>query len=355
VRPRVPWIALVAVLSSTGAWLLALYLHDFPAEREGWEPFVLGGGIPLLGDIHRFTGLGLVALSWIAPAVVALLVAGVLFAVESIAWRHRIDPRDDAWSTLVWSLRSWRAWLPWGVGACALAIIGESLRALDLARGTVEAWKFVLALPLFLLLPFLAFNPANVDRYEPPSRLRLHWPGWRVASIYFAVSLLIGVLGSAVRGSGTGILGLGFAVVLWIPFLALQTTVSLAWLGCLTQVNQGLRRVWAAPAFRTVILQDLRISAWLMLGIGGPVVVVAFLGIYLLPAAEAALAKGQVLPPFWEALARLQSRPYAGWTGRILDPFEWFLVAAYARLLVVGFRPPTHAEAGLPTAAVPST
>jgi hypothetical protein len=355
VRPRVPWIVLVALLSSTGLLLLALYLHDFPAERDGWEPFVLGGRIPFLGDIHRVTGLGLAALAWIAPAVLALLVAAVLFAVEFIAWRYRIDPRDDAWSTLAWSLRSWRAWLPWGLGVCALAIVGESLHALDLTHSAAETGKFLLVLPVWLLLPFLAFNPANVATDAPPARLRPHWPGWRVASIYFAALLLVGALGSAARGSGTGILGLGFSVVLWIPLLALQTTVSLAWLGYLTQVYQGLRRVWAAPAFRTVILQDLRISTWLLQGLGGPAVVVAILGIFLLPAAEATLASGQGLPPFWQAVAALQARPHAGWIARIPEPFEWFLVAAYARLLVVGFRSSTRIEADLPTAAVPST
>jgi hypothetical protein len=252
---------------------------------------------------------------------------------------------------VVWSLRSWRAWLPWGAGVCALVIASNSLHALDLTGGAATAAgvaTIALELPLLIWLPFLAFNLANVKPDGSPARLRPHWPGWRVAAIYLAVTGLIGVIGSAIRGAGGGVLGAGFALVFWIPFLALETTVSLAWLGYLKQVNRGFGHVWSAPAFRTVILQDLRLSAWFFLGVGGPVLVVASLAIFFVPDAESSLAKGQALPPFWETLAVLRTRPYMDWVNRIPEPFEWFAVAAYARLLVLGFRPVASTAAATP-------
>jgi hypothetical protein len=366
VRPRVPWIALVSVLSVSALFLLVLYMQDFPAMRESWERPVLDGRLPLLGDIHRITGLGLMAQLWLAPLVLALLVAATLFTIEFLAWRLRIDRRDDAWSTLAWSLRTWRAWLPWGLAACALVVFVEGLEYLDLegrVATVVRVTTIALVLPLLVWLPFLAFNAANVEGDPSPARLRMRWPGWRVVAMYFAVFLLIGLMDRAIAAADAKLLALAFRGLVWIPFLALETTVCLVWLGYVAGANEGLRHVLSAPAFRTVALQDLRLSAWFMLGIGGPAVVLSALAVFLVPEAEFSLAKGQQVPPLWTGIAALRFGPYGDWIQRAAVPFEWFLVAAYARLLVVGFgptaiapaaTPPTHPDCG-PASTAPPT
>jgi hypothetical protein len=353
IRPRLRWIVLVALVGAIGLLLFPLFLLQFPVENRFWIDAVAANRIGLFGAVHARTGLGLQAQLWLLPMVAALIIGAALFVLEFLLWRWRWDPADDAWSSWTWSLCSWRTglvltlvvWVPtWGLPA---AFSGSDFQAV------VSGVALALPSLAIALCWFLVFNPVNLVPADPPSRWRGRWPGWRAVVVTAVVTGTLAAIDFLCDAWSPNLLSFFADLILWIPFLALQTACALLWLGFRPSFLAALRGLVRSPQFRSVFLQNLRLGLWFEIGLAGLVLPAAMLNIFFFPQVEEYLQSRHLsMPAAWSWLQTLVRAGSQDQLDFVLLPFEWWFIVANARLLAQLFGPAsgyTVAAAGVPS------
>jgi hypothetical protein len=348
---------LYAVAGLLGAVLMAtvpmFVQHHVALLRQGGTEDILLG-LPLLAWTRAHTGWDLQTQLWWGWALAVVVGAFVVAAFEWIT-RRFLDPADDAWTCIGWSLRTWRGGLLWwsmlavaaGLGG-AIAWIGPPID---------DEMTFLLALlPLaavMILLPFITWNADNLRVGPPPVRWRARWPGWPVlvAIVAFkAAGWACGRIEDAMPGSaGEDSAPFWVDVALWFPCLVLQLVLLLAWLGHSRWRDAGslLRSALRRRVLGPWVAFDLR---WMIVGamVALPVIPLAVVLIFLVPELQDAVGAAG-FDPGWRAWVALL-RWFAAWWWLVVIALvvvlSWFASAAIARLLVqVGAtREPTHGD-----------
>lgn len=357
----------IALLCVSGLWLLPWFLTDFHAaffNLPGLEARYVQA-IPPFRWAHALTGIELMPQLWLWPLAMAIVVFVLLLVLEWVIWKLGIDPADDAWTSLLWSLGSWRGWLAWMVGVVALSLLAAGIASLfdDAVAGVVGATALMAAVTLSL--PFFAYNADSAALACPPPLWKPRWPGW--FPVLAGIIVLVVLIGIALVGDflDDGVfkgMQLGLELATW-PLLALLIGgLAALWLDRGRSFRkQGWDKVRPWPRLRRIMLQDVRLYMVLGLAIGGPVLAAAVMNIFFVPDAASYLeGRGKDLPFVWDMLARAgrAARDYQ----HALVLLEWFPAVALARLLVqmgvVGLQPastpPTHPDFG-PASTAPPT
>jgi hypothetical protein len=336
------WLYLVAGI--LGAALLAtvpmfVQHHAALLRQDGTEDILLR--LPLLAWTHAHTGWDLPTQLWWGWALAMVGGAIVVVGFEWIA-RRLLDPGDDSWSCITWSLRAWRGGLPWW---SALAI------AVALAAGILWItpddselpWFALAGIPIvavLLSLPFLTWNLASLRAARPPTRWRPRWPGWPVVlAIVLAKSAgwAYGQAENALLSGSNGRTALAIDLLLWLPLLVLQVVLLLAWLDR-SRWRDACSLLRSALRLRVVgpwVAFELR---WLLLGgiVALPVIPLAAVLIFLVPQLQDAVGPAG-FDPGWRAWVAML-RWFAAWWWLVVIAagvvVGWFALIAPARLLV---------------------
>jgi hypothetical protein len=318
-----------------------------------------------LAWIHAHTGLRLRAQLWLAALVAWCLVGAIVVALEWLAWRLRVDRDDHAWTSLMWALRSWPAWMLWTTGVALVACLGWPLRELP---GLLWLLAFSPAMLAIVTLPFFAFNAQPLLSDTPPVLWRWCWPGWPSVASVLAYTLVtasadkgIDLFGDIVA-PGQRWIPLSLGLVFWVIALLWALVWQVAWLNRATMAEAPAmrRRALAAPVVSAAVVQDLRY--WLLGALFAvPILAVAVATIFFIPQmVESLQYRGAELPAAWKAMYST-SRFVSKWWWFAIPPFAWFAEVASARLLVqlgtvdaIAARPATRPDSG-PASTIPPT
>ena len=314
--------------------IVQVHIQDiFPGdsqERLLWGP---------VGWIHDHTGLYLKTQLWLAAALAWFLLGAIMFALEWLAWRLRMDPDDHAWTSLVWSLGTWRACLFW---LLCVALIGSvGLLALQLR----SMW-FMLAVPVYWAASasiwFFAYTAENMCAVDLSSRWRwrLAWPGMAAFACAVLYELISSVTEEGLQLSRTR-LGLPIWLVIagWATYLVISLLLEIIWKAAwlngspLARLNALRRKVTVKSIVLPYALQTLRFYVIAAL-VAIPFLAGTLIAIYLVPQIQYTMSsRGAESSWAWQAFIRITRLPGWWWVPAIL-PAIWFTEVSTARLLV---------------------
>jgi hypothetical protein len=187
-----------------------------------------------------------------------------VFAFELLVYLLRIDRQDQAWSSMVWALRGWRAALAWIalplLGCLAVGVAsGEWAMVVVMAGFIAQACAMILV----VLLPFFVLAPAYLAADRPAVAARLRWPGWRPATLLLLLPVGTMLLAFAASMFGNWLVQAAVAV-LYLLLIFCLLVAKLYWLNGapLADAVASARR---PRVFLPWLLLALRWEAWLPL------------------------------------------------------------------------------------------
>jgi hypothetical protein len=172
------------------SWLLACFVGALalPISMQ-W----VHSRVPAItwGDAMREpAGMPWWLIAWLFPFGYCAALAVLAIAFEALIYFLRLDRGDHAWSSMVWSLRGWRAALAWTVLPLALVTV-------PLARGEWQLWWAIAFSYMWvsrglvpLLLPFFVLKPDYLRATKPRLSSRPAWPGWLPTLVLLGPALL---------------------------------------------------------------------------------------------------------------------------------------------------------------------
>jgi hypothetical protein len=292
-------------------------------------------------------------------ACALLLAAYAALAIGLERLSNRLDPADDAWSSVVWAFGAWRGGLRWTAWCVLATALGAGLFWALPDNWGIFAMVFG-ALPLLafaLWLPFLAWNRDSLVGDRVPRRWPSRWPGAAPVVAFVGVEVAGRIFDDAFDTLDYSA-SLALDAVLWIPLLVLNAVVLLAWLDRATfrDGRRLFRQVWRRRVVGPLVIRDLRIGLVLSI-LMLPVLPIYALQIFLVPQVEEILG---AFTPGWAA-AVAASRGITQWWWLIVlalaVPLAWIALVYSARLLlqVTGSAtPPTRPDSG-PASTSPPT
>jgi hypothetical protein len=324
-------------------------------------------GVPEIGDsawlaaapfgwLHATFGLPVTAQLVVVPLVLWVAVACGVIAFERLL--YHFDRDGQAWSSLVWTFRSWPMAVAWTV-AWIVAYVGAGY----------VAWMplvVVVACVMPLLLWSFAWNASNLERARAPWLWRPRLPTRRGALV--AAITVVAIVGAglawefASREAPAAAWAL-LPLVAWIT-LAGSALAAREWISRGSASLRHSLRLAAGPASAAMLLMAVRGLALLVL-----------VALWLVPAwcAFNVMAPGfeptlrtygAELPDAWMDDVRMSRSVVAWWwaialllTNLAYLALQWFAVAATGRLLVEkGWipTPPTRPDSGPPSTARPT-
>lgn len=266
-------------------------------------------------------------LAWVLPMVLAgwFLTCAVLawLVLRVGAW---LDRRGRVMEALAWPLRS-RAFvvssLSWMLGIGVILLV---------TRPDDNGWPgwtlFIVTAIAGLLLPFVAWRPALLDRRRPAPILGLHWPGWRAVLVSGACALFGMLSGLAEAWLEPVVPGLILMVLDDVLAATGLLLVLLAWFnaGRLAPAVADLRRL---P--RGDVVLELVAFAWLTglvtVFLGMPLLGATVHTIYVAPELDLA---GDV-QPWWSTAAVWLVREGLVISLVAVIPLAWYLALAEGR------------------------
>jgi hypothetical protein len=326
--------ALLATLLLVGMLLppllLALLHASARAPQASWE------SLQPLAAWQAWSGIPGSVLLWLVPCAALLGVASIVLAFEALVFVLRLDPDDDAWSSLGWFARSWRQW---GLAAAVLVTVmvfaGFLLESIPRDSTGIDLTPAVFDLAGFAL-PWLAWNRRNVRVGPAPVAWRWGWPGGRtLACVFVGLGCLWIVDGGLDRLPDTMPLGFGIAVggFRWAARVALTIAIAVLWLsdGQLP-VRSALRHAVRPLVFLPVALQQLRLGLLVVLALL-PLLPIVLTLVFVLPQFEHVLEFP--LPAAWEWAVRASRFAIAWWWAAMLAVAA-VLLSAYFTLAFAG-------------------
>jgi len=349
------YLALLAI-AALGVLLFDLFMQRYLLEiYRGIDESVLMHRTPL-HQVRALTGWGAVPQVWLWSVLPLVVLAALAVVFECLVWFLRMDPTDDAWTSLTWAVHAWKPALPWmtALGLCFVVAF---------AAGDGLLLGLVPVLVLFVVLPFLALAPDQLGRDRPVVVWLPRWPGWLALGSAVACLVVMPLLDAASEALPDGARGserfVHFALVAALWWLGLVWTV--AWMSqWLSYPHRApsWRRIHAWRVLAPVVVQQLRA---LVLGsfVAVPILLLAVLLIFYIPQIEfLAQERGGQLPQPWFAFAWISRWTSTWWWVVVLTVVPWFALTIPARLLVqLGFvapTPPTHPDCD-PAATTPPT
>jgi hypothetical protein len=320
-------------------WLLESH-RAVSGDWNNWE-----GAVPVFGPsawLRAHTGLDWLQQLWIAVVLVPLLLLVVIVLFEWIVRRLRLDPADDAWTSLAWAMRSWRGWLvwlAWLAGAIALSTALEY--AIDFLTGgdSPDPWTLMAYLPAiagYVGMAFFIGNAANLAPTHPRAFWRPRWPGGFAVVVVFAAMALSKAWEVLIDSRQLSLAAdLGMEILLWVPSLIVTSISMLVWLnrsavhGAGTQLQRAARPRVIAAMWVQQVRFGLILAPFVLL-----VLATTVLLNFVVPQLEDAVYRsGNDLSPFWHAWI-VAMRWFSMWWWVVVLVLVWFFALPPARLLV---------------------
>jgi hypothetical protein len=322
-----------------------LFVQHFavPICNSGIEDVILR--LPGFAWVHAQTGWRLAAQLWCASAILMLSYVGAVVMFEG-PLRRRLDPGDDAWTSLLWALASWRGWVRWLPLLAAAAALG-----LGAFHSLPSAWEFVSFLTVvfagsavWLVLLLMTWNVENLRPVRPPARWPTRWPGMQPLAALIALMIGHGLYKQLTHmtggnvSAGSFVLWLAIEAALWIPLLVLDTVVLLAWLerAGLREGDALLRMVLRRQVLGPVVAFDVRILL-LTSTFVAPILLISLTQIFVVPQLEEFLRADGGLGPVGDSWVAT-NRWFIQWWWPVTVVADltlaWFVLVAHARLLV---------------------
>jgi hypothetical protein len=281
-------------------------------------------------DVEAFVeagGLGGWPFVWMLPlALAAWFLACLVLAWLVLRLGAWLDRRGRVVEALVWPLRS-RTFvvssLSW------MLVVGAILLVTQPDSDGWPGWTlFIAAAIAGLLLPFVAWRPALLDRRRPAQMLGLHWPGWRAVLVGGACALFGMLSGVAEAWLEPVVPALMLMVLDEVLAAAGLLLMVLAWFnhGRLAPAVADLRRL---P--RGDVILELVTFAWLAglvtVFLGMPLLGAAVHTIYVAPE----LGRTGDVQPWFSTAAVWLVREGLVISLVVVIPLAWYLALAQGR------------------------
>ena len=328
-------------------------------SADGWL------GVPLLGAIHAATGMTAVVQLWLLAAMVGAAGWAVPAGFEQVVRRLRIDPGDNAWTSLAWALHSWRGALRW----FAVVFLPTMLVVLVLAALLWGTHLAVVSALLegggvvqlaFLALPFFVLDARNYALDHPARRWSARWPArevWFLCGAVLAVDGLVWLfvlphrtpwISSDPPTSGALAAMIGSALAALLFSLLVSWSVGLAWLSRAGWVALPAiwRRGFQPRVLAVVAVQWARPTMYVLLALL-PLLAGVWLFVEVVPQAEESLRNAGCCEQggFWPPMVDVSRHLVAWWWAYLLGAvnllslvvgpsLRWFVDVAWARLML---------------------
>lgn len=222
------------------------------------------------GFVQARFGIPWWAVTWLAWVVWLALIPTAMLCFEAGIYYLRLDRNDHAWSSMIWTLRSWPAAIVYSIVANAVILL-----ALGLLYGMTESGVGDSLVPVLANLPFalscaviglVAWNATNLKDKSPPTlrNWRARWPGWWPPLLQSAMVVAPSLLPVPFWNSASDVVRWIGAGALLLLALFLYLVIQLAWLNVSgLSLRQTIGMAFRPRIFMAMCALEIR---WLALG-----------------------------------------------------------------------------------------